>query len=130
MNKRMTIQKKLVANTVGALKTHPPADEVYNRVIQSNPTVSRATVYRILGEMAQDGQILRIEIPNAPDRFDFNTARHYHFKCKRCGFVGDVYMPEEKACVAFPDGDFEIEDYDLMFKGLCGCCKNKEKSDG
>ncbi len=55
MEKRNTIQKQLVLDAVFRLANHPTAEEVYAEVARSHPTVSKATVYRNLGSLSEDG---------------------------------------------------------------------------
>ncbi|MFQ7079625.1 MAG: transcriptional repressor [Christensenellaceae bacterium] len=57
MQERQTRQKSIIYD---ALKTldHPTATEVYGYVHERHPSVSRATVFRVLGGFAQTGRAL------------------------------------------------------------------------
>ena len=79
--KRRTIQRALVLSAVMELNDHPTAEEVYRYAAQRTPTISRGTVYRNLSQLADEGTISRIPVPNAPDRFDSATGPHYHLVC-------------------------------------------------
>ena len=79
---RNTIQRSIVLSAVRALKTHPTAEEIYREINAAHPNISRGTVYRNLNVLAEQGTILRVLIPDAADRFDFNTVGHYHFRCR------------------------------------------------
>ena len=68
--KRNTVQCTLVLNAVNELKNHPTADEVYNLIAKEHPSVSRATVYRNLNKLTEEGQLSRRVIPGGADRFD------------------------------------------------------------
>ena len=63
MEKRNTIQKQLVLDAVFRLANHPTAEEVYAEVARSHPTVSKATVYRNLGSLSEDGLLRHIKMP-------------------------------------------------------------------
>ena len=65
MEKRNTIQKQLVLDAVFRLANHPTAEEVYAEVARSHPTVSKATVYRNLGSLSEDGLLRHIKMPGA-----------------------------------------------------------------
>ena len=52
ISERNTFQKSLVYETVCALHHHPTAIEIYEELHKAHPTVSRATVYRILGTLS------------------------------------------------------------------------------
>lgn len=122
---RNTIQRKLVLEAVQHLHNHPTADEIYQYVAESHPSISRGTVYRNLSLLAEQGEIQRISHLNAADRFDYDVTPHYHFKCTACNGVFDVALPynfDMLQQVPNPDG-FWFESYDITFSGLCpNCC--------
>lgn len=125
MIQRKTIQLSLVLDTVKELKCHPTADEVYDTISKEHPTVSRTTVYRNLQRLCETGDIQKIEVPDAADRFDITTYSHYHVKCTKCSKVADVdmeYIADIKNKITDSYG-FEINGYELIFKGLCPDCK-------
>ncbi|MEG2287924.1 MAG: transcriptional repressor, partial [Ruthenibacterium sp.] len=91
MEKRNTVQKQLVLDAVSRLANHPTADAVYNEVVRSHPSVSKATVYRNLAGLAQDGVIRHVPMPDGADRFDHCVAYpHDHIMCTACGAFGDA----------------------------------------
>lgn len=124
--KRNTVQCALVLNAVNELKNHPTADEVYNLIAKEHPSVSRATVYRNLNKLAEEGQLARRVIPGGADRFDYRTDDHYHVRCLKCDRVSDVDMKHtgdlEKQ-INDAHG-FEINGHDVVFTGICPDCKN------
>lgn len=125
MERRNTVQKELILTTVREMRSHVTADAVYDRIHETYPNISKGTVYRNLGILADEGEIRRVEIPDGPDRFDFTLADHYHVRCVRCGEVSDVDMDTIK------DIDDRIKDthgmkfinYDILFKGICPTCQ-------
>lgn len=90
MEKRNTIQKQLVLDAVFRLANHPTAEEVYAEVARSHPTVSKATVYRNLGSLSEDGLLRHIKMPGGADRFDHMLLEHHHIICTRCGCFADA----------------------------------------
>ena len=109
------------------LHTHPDAQAIYERLHETHPTVSRATVYRILAQLSEQGKILRIPNPSGADAYDFNTMDHAHLVCRACGRTVDVEgMPPEIA-VPPTSAHYRVEGYSLIFRGLCeGCLKEKQ----
>ena len=93
MKNRNTLQRRLVLETVRRMRNHPTAEEIYLAIAAENPLISKATVYRNLKLLSEQGESLRIPIPDGADRFDFNVAPHYHVKCRICNQVSDVDMP-------------------------------------
>lgn len=131
MQRRNTIQRNLVLNAVLELKCHATADEVYDYIKASNPSVSRATVYRNLNLLAEEGAILKIEVPGGAVHFDHTTYDHYHARCVRCGRVSDVdldSMPDLAAHIRDSHG-FEFLGCDVIFKAICPeCNRNKNNN--
>ncbi len=120
--KRNTVQRTLVLETVRSLHCHPTAEEIYSEVVSRCPAISRGTVYRNLNNLADEGEILRVQVANAPDRFDFTTHPHAHFRCKCCGKVFDFTIPHTALPEELNQG-FTVEDYQLVFCGSCPQCK-------
>lgn len=132
MERRNTIQKELVLNTVLKLKSHLTADEVYESIKKDHPRIGKGTVYRNLGILAEEGAIRKVEIPNGPDRFDFTLKKHYHVRCTECGEVFDVDMdeiPDLKEKIHDTHG-MQFLDYDILFKGICPTCRERKIEGG
>lgn len=130
MIKRNTIQRTLVLDAVKRVKGHATADEVYHIIVREYPNISKVTVYRNLNQLAESGEILKIEVPGGADRFDAECHKHYHARCLQCGRVFDVDMEyvEDLGRMVTDTYGFTIVGYDLMFKGFCPDCK-KEASE-
>ena len=127
MHSRNTIQRQIILNAVFVLKNHPTADDVFDYIKQSHPTVSRATVYRNLNILADQGLLRHIFLADAADRFDHTLSEHYHIKCRQCGCFSDIPIPyqsdiDKKAEVS---ASFTDISHDIVFYGLCPDCKNK-----
>lgn len=131
MATRNTVQRSIIEEELRRLANHPTADEVFEAVHAEHPSISRATVYRTLGRLAEDGSIARVRINNGADRFDHQTFAHYHVRCTVCGRVDDVLIPvlrdaEEAAASA---SGYRICGHTLQFDGVCPSCQREEASD-
>ena len=63
MAQRNTVQQKIIAGQLAKLHgSHPTADEVYQSMKDEYPSISRATVYRNLNKMSDNGQALKAPI--------------------------------------------------------------------
>ncbi|MBC2888724.1 Fur family transcriptional regulator [Gordonibacter massiliensis (ex Traore et al. 2017)] len=122
---RNTIQRALVLEAVRSLHDHPTSADVYEAVRRTYPNISRATVYRNLGVLANRGDVLRVEVPNGADRYDFFNEPHYHAKCRVCGRIVDVDMPYESdiASKVSDAHGFAIEGHEIIFDGVCPACQ-------
>ena len=126
MQERQTKQKQIIYDALKTLN-HPTATEVYGYVRERHPTVSRATVFRVLGGFAASGRALELRAAGSEVRYDYNIAPHCHGRCLYCGSVADVEAKgldlgeiETTAC----DG-FAVQGYALEFFGTCKSCREK-----
>jgi Fe2+ or Zn2+ uptake regulation protein len=121
--KRNTIQRKLIFDAVKTLNIHATAEQVYERVAEEHPSVSKATVYRNLNQMAEAGELLNIGSIKGAAHYDHNCHGHYHFICEKCERVFDVndFFPEICDRLAGMDG-FQIKGHSLIFNGVCPNC--------
>jgi Fe2+ or Zn2+ uptake regulation protein len=104
---------------------------VYDAVHEKYPGISRATVYRILAEAAEEGVIQRLKLCEANDRFDITLGKHYHVTCRKCGEVADVNVELDMCGVperAEGCGGFFVDDCHVEFFGLCEECRKKQSN--
>ena len=129
MQERQTKQKMIIYE---ALKTldHPTATEVYGYVREQNPTLSRATVFRVLGGFAGNGKALELRAAGSEVRYDYNVIPHYHARCECCGKVADVKTAglDEGCLRATAEHGFSVRGYSVEFFGVCKDCQETVKS--
>lgn len=126
---RNTLQKKLIKETVLDMCTHPTADQVYDVVKEKYPNIGRATVYRVLADLAERGDVYRVKVIDGPDRFDKTVCKHYHVKCVKCGKVADTCVPvvEGMEDLASESSGFDIIGHEVGFTGICPECMVNNK---
>ena len=125
MSGRNTVQRTIIEDELRRLANHPTADEVYEAVHASHPSIGRATVYRTLGRLSEEGLIGRVKINNGADHFDHQAFAHYHVRCTCCGRVDDVMIPvlgEVDEAAARVTG-YQITGHALQFDGVCPACQ-------
>ena len=130
-SRRNTIQKDLVRNAVYEMKRHVTANEVYEFIKESYPTIGKGTVYRNLDIWVEEGALRKVEVSEGPNRFDFTLKNHYHVRCVKCGEVSDVDMDEIPDLMKKIHDTHGIEflDYDISFKGICQKCRGEAKEE-
>ena len=121
---RKTIQRSIIETELESLANHPTAEEVYAAVHKKHPSIGKATVYRTLSKMAEDGSALCVKINNGANHFDHQTHPHFHVRCTRCGRVDDVDIKIAADIVkrANKNSSYDISDYSLQFDGICPEC--------
>lgn len=130
-NERNTIQKSLVLEAVCSLCDHPTSADIFEKVREKHPTISRATVYRNLDLLAQKGEIRRVDFSSGAARYDCNTSPHYHVRCRECGKVGDVMLHDISDIMdsVRDSDDFEVTGYHIQFEGYCSDCKQVHREE-
>ncbi len=126
-NKRNTLQKQIVFDTFEELNNHPSAGMVFEAVAEKYPNISRATVFRLLAEAADEGRIQRLKLNGSNDRYDITTCHHHHVVCRECGAVADVDIKFDDSSLL--DGAVGHENFVLLeghveFVGVCSKCRN------
>jgi Fe2+ or Zn2+ uptake regulation protein len=126
--KRNTLQKRIVSDVFFSMNNHPSAGMVYEAVQEKYPSISRATVYRLLAEAADEGSIQRLKLTDANDRYDFTLTKHYHVVCRECGAVADVEVKVDDDALALNAKGCEgflIDGCHVEFVGICEKCREK-----
>lgn len=120
-------QRELIYTYLMSTKAHPTAETVYTAVKEQCPNISLGTVYRNLAFLEQQGKIIKLSMGEESERFDADTSRHYHFRCRCCGSVSDLKMMSLKhiEVVAGEHFDGIIEDHMAYFTGICPECRSK-----
>jgi Fe2+ or Zn2+ uptake regulation protein len=129
----MTQQRRVISDCLNTLN-HPTVDEIQECVIRTAPTINKATVYRTMNRMVEDGEVARLVGPDGTFHYDATLDQHYHILCEECGTLSDVDMPVlPQINQLFPqDSGFQLTGYDLIFRGICSKCqeKNRDRAEG
>jgi len=121
---RMTAQKSFILNYLKSVKTHPSAEAVYKEVRKKLPSISQGTVYRVLNNFKNKGEVLAI-LTKDNVHFDADISDHAHFICEKCGNVFDV-IDECSNCGILKNKKTKvgvINKYQIKFYGICTKCR-------
>ena len=124
--RRNTQQKEIIRHTLCRMRCHPTAGEVFEAVRVDHPTISRSTVYRVLGQLTEEGEVLRLHLAGEDERYDGDNSRHSHVRCTRCGAVADIPAVEmgEPADTA----GYLLTGCAVEYAGLCPACQSGQES--
>lgn len=121
----VTVQRTVIMDALAGRKDHPTADQIFEQVKPLLAGVSRTTVYRVLEAFVAHGLAQKIGSNEAKAHFDADAVRHHHLECVSCGAIVD--LPHQEAydlpLATSPDGEFQVLDYAIQFKGICGRCQ-------
>ncbi len=123
--KRHSQQRDIILEEVRRSKTHPSAQEVFERVRPRLPKISLGTVYRNLEQLAAHGLIRKLELPGQQRRFDGDLSDHYHIRCLACGQVDDIPGPLRVQVRQLPAtlNNYTILGHRLELIGICPRCR-------
>ncbi len=93
---RLTHQRLEILRLLSGAKDHPSAEDLYEQLRPTLPTLSLDTVYRTLAALEAAGELARLQIDTRA-RFDPNPHPHCHFVCIRCRRILDFEWPEFEA---------------------------------
>ena len=126
---RNTVQRQITLTAIQKMDTHPTIEEVYAEIQKEHPAISKTTVYRNLRELAKEGIIRQVSLPDGVERYDRLATQHHHFKCQKCGGIYDVeieYLKGINGKIQEKYG-FKVDRHDVVFTGICLRCKKKFK---
>src|SRR5215471_13171245 len=87
---KLTPQRIAIVRELATDESHPTAQELFDRLQPSLPTMSFATVYNTLDALSAAGLCAALSLSPGPGRFDPNMVPHNHAVCDACGSVRDV----------------------------------------
>lgn len=84
-----------------------------------------ATVYRTLKALTRDGQVVQVEMPGEPPRYEIaGKDHHHHFYCRICDRVYEVEGCAGDFSRLTPPG-FSLEGHEVMLFGRCTDCAER-----
>lgn len=122
---RVTAQRLAVYRVLAEDASHPTAEQVYARLRPGHPSLSPATVYRVLESLEREALIRRVGTTHGIARFDANLDGHQHVICRHCGRMTDLDVPALSSLTldakAVPG--FVVEGLDIRIVGRCATCR-------
>ena len=124
----MTMQRRLILETLENLSSHPSAEELHAIVRQQYPDIHLSTIYRTLRWLEEEGLISSrwFEEERRQERFDpAIPVEHHHFLCTRCKKVIEFDSPlvDNIAKELEKDSGVRIDSTTVVLYGLCKNCR-------
>jgi Fur family transcriptional regulator, ferric uptake regulator len=126
--RRLTRQRVHVAEALASAKRALSAQELYERIQATHPTLGRATVYRALEAQVQDGMAGRFERDGHVSAYiACDAEHHHHLVCTKCQRVEDLDEAAVAPLLASVGRrhDFQVDHAALDLYGLCRSCRRK-----
>jgi Fur family ferric uptake transcriptional regulator len=101
-------------------------EEILSLGRQQIPRLGSATVNRAIREMTAAFQIIGVEFPGQPRRYELPAeSEHPHFICRSCNKVFDLPVAMQLPQVHAPKG-FVVTGGEIVYAGTCPDCSNKK----
>ncbi len=133
---KLTPQRIAIVQLFAGDETHPTAQDLFERLRPSFPSMSFATVYNTLDALAKTGLAGLVRLPGKRGdaaRFDPNTTAHHHAVCDSCGAVLDIpagtLSPTSAALkkVHRAAPGFSVHAVERIYRGRCARCLARER---
>ncbi len=105
------------------------APDLCQNLLGSDPHMGRATVYRAVDILLQQGLLDRVVFPDGTHRYRLCGTRrhHHHLTCTQCQRVIEVAacLPPELLATIATGADFELEGHSIELYGRCAQCRGR-----
>ncbi len=123
--KNYSRQREAILQVLHSTDTHPTANWIYHKVREQIPNISLGTVYRNLSALAQNGDILSINVGDGFEHFDGDITPHAHLHCKCCKEITDAKLESNIISETAESLGFEVETTVYVAYGVCEECRLK-----
>lgn len=130
--RRGSKQKRAVLSAVVSLANHPTAQQIFFKAKEEVMSLSFSTVYRNLGILVDQGDLIAITPAGSETHYDHITRNHCHIQCRTCGKVCDIDIPVVDFDGIMPSdaSGFTVEGVCVTFTGVCRDCREKADTKG
>ena len=122
-NIRVSLQRLLILDYLIMNPSHPTADTIYKDLKKIDPVISQATVYNTLNLLVEHKLVKELDFNMSSKRYEFKKTNHGHFICESCGMIEDLNVDD----IEYPPylKDYEIDNVEVIYRGICPDCLNK-----
>ncbi len=120
---RVTPQRFSVYENLLNRTDHPTAEQILMDLNQESPKSSQATVYSSLQALQEVGLIREVLLEEGVCRYDANTARHHHFRCRHCREIEDIPWEHCEGLQFSLRKGLTVENYEVIMHGRCDRCQ-------
>lgn len=127
---RLTEPRRQLTELIERREGHFTAAELLNDAERRRLGIGRATVFRLLELLAEQGLVERLDLPDGRHSYiPCEPTHHHHLVCLECGTsvdVGDCGIDAVTAEAARRSG-FEIQQHRLELFGKCPACHKRKQ---
>lgn len=130
MGLRTTRPRRLIAERLAELACSSgdfATDDLWHELQQVDPQIGRATVFRAVDLLVEQGLLDRVTFPDGSHRYRVCGAEHHHHViCTRCHRAVEVAacLPDEALAAIAAATDFTVQGHSVEIFGLCPQCQH------
>jgi Fur family peroxide stress response transcriptional regulator len=127
---KLTAQRLLIWQALSGDETHPTAEDLFARLRPQAPTLSLTTVYSVVNELVEWGEIRRFDAGDGRIHFDPNMAPHAELICMRCHSVSDAptaasHAVDQELELPREIAGFRVVTRSEQYYGFCPACQRE-----
>jgi Fur family ferric uptake transcriptional regulator len=120
-----TQQREVILSVLQGVGRPVTREEILSLGRKQLPRLGSATVNRAIREMTETFQIIGVEFPGQPRRYELPAEHeHPHFVCRGCNKVFDLPVAMQLPEVHAPKG-FVVTGGEIVYSGTCPDCSKK-----
>jgi len=121
---RKTEQGKVVADVIEKAGRPLTPLEVHQLASQQIPRLGIATTYRHLRKLTEDQQVVGVDYPGQPPRYEWADGKDkVHFACRSCDKLFALEDTTEDIPPAEAPEGFKVQGFEIMLYGKCPDCR-------
>ena len=118
----MTRQRQVILDVLRNAQRPLSRDEIVRLGRQQIQRLGSATVDRAIRAMVESSQLIGVEFPGQPKRYELPAeSEHPHFVCRACEQVFDLPIAMELPNIKAPKG-FKVSGGEVIYSGTCPNC--------
>lgn len=130
--KRRSSQRRIIVEQVFSHHDHFDADDLLAqlRKVADEQKVSRATVYRTLGELVEAGLLREMDLKGRKVyEHDYGYPQHDHLHCQKCDKLIEFSSDALKAIreAVGREHQFRVLGHRLIINGICADCSRSKR---
>jgi Fur family transcriptional regulator, ferric uptake regulator len=128
---KVTNQRLLILDIVRNGLSHFTAQDIFEKVVDRNPDIGFATVYRFLRTLSEHSYVTEVRMGGMPARYEWASKRHHdHLTCTSCSEIvefenTEIERLQEKVAKQF---GFQLTHHVLELYGICPSCRANRKA--
>ena len=119
---RDTAQRRAIRKAFSALNRPLSPQEILEAAQVQVPNMGLATVYRTVKSLTESRDLIVVDVPGEPQRYELaGKEHHHHFSCRQCGRMFEMDGCPGDLERLVPRG-FTMEDHEVYIYGRCREC--------